>query len=128
LNSPASSLANRTIPVNRVFGNDVDALESVLVSSCKEDEMVEAADLFFLARMPEPDETMGLAGQLVGRILHEQDIKTVDDLVRRTGIGKRSLQRIFNEYIGVNPKWVIRRYRLHELIERFNSGDQPDWP
>ena len=31
------------------------------------------------------------------------------------------------EYVGVSPKWVIRRYRLHELIERFNSGEKLDW-
>ena len=23
---------------------------------------------------------------------------------------------------------MIRRYRLHEVIERFNSGDKLDWP
>ena len=89
---------------------------------------MKAVDTFFRLRAPEPDETIALAGQLVERILQETDIKTVDDLVGRTGIGKRTLQRIFNEYVGINPKWVIRRYRLHELIERINSGEQLDWP
>ncbi len=127
LKAPVSSLANRTIPVRSIFGNDVAALEAVLVSSCAEDEKVEAANAFFRALTPAPDETMALAGQLVNRILAESDIKTVDDLVSRTGIGKRSLQRLFNEYVGVNPKWVIRRYRLHDLVERFNSGEQVDY-
>jgi AraC-like DNA-binding protein len=37
------------------------------------------------------------------------------------------LQRWFNEYVGVGPKWVINRYRLHEAIERL-AGDLPvDW-
>jgi AraC-like DNA-binding protein len=39
----------------------------------------------------------------------------------------RSLQRLFSQYVGVSPKWVIRRYRLHELLERMHSGEQPDW-
>ena len=43
-------------------------------------------------------------------------------------MGKRSLQRLFSEYVGVSPKWVIRRYRLHELIERSHTGEEPDWP
>ena len=126
LKAPASSLVNRTVPVKRIFGRDVEALEAVLVSTRKEEEKVKAADAFFRARAPEPDETIELVGKLVGRILQERDIKTVNDLVSRTGIGKRSLQRVFNEYIGVSPKWVIRRYRLHELMERLNSGDQLD--
>ncbi|MGC2278440.1 MAG: helix-turn-helix domain-containing protein, partial [Candidatus Acidiferrales bacterium] len=29
--------------------------------------------------------------------------------------------------VGVSPKWVIRRYRLHEAIEKFNSCSRPDW-
>lgn len=127
LKFPTSKLADRTVPANQILGDDVLALQAILLSSSEDDEKVEAANAFFRARVPEPDKTIDLAGQLVERILQEPDIKTVDDLVSRTGIGKRSLQRIFNEYVGVNPKWVIRRYRLHELIERFHSGDEPDW-
>jgi hypothetical protein len=125
--SPVSSVANCTIPARRIFGIDVGALEAVLVSSCKEAEKVEVANAFLRARLPEPDKTIALAGQLVGRILKDPDIKTVDDLAIRAGIGKRSIQRIFNEYVGVSPKWVIRRYRLLELIENFNSCGRPDW-
>jgi AraC-like DNA-binding protein len=108
----------------------VNALDAVLVSrDTSEDEMIAAANAFFLPRLPAPpDETIVLAGELVGRILEDRAIKTVDDLVSRAGIGKRTLQRVFNEYVGVNPKWVIRRYRLHELIERVHDGKQPvDW-
>ncbi|HWF04924.1 MAG TPA: DUF6597 domain-containing transcriptional factor, partial [Candidatus Angelobacter sp.] len=125
LKAAASSLSNRTVPVKRIFGNGkaLNALEALLTrSSAKEDTMIEAAEAFFRARMPAPEETITLAGALVKRILEERDIKTVDDLVEKTGIGKRTLQRIFSEYVGATPKWVIRRYRLHELVEKFNSG------
>jgi AraC-like DNA-binding protein len=128
LDSPVSKLANRIIPASSVFGKDVKTLEAVLFSSCKEKEKVETVNMFFRGRLPEPDKAVDLAAQLVDRILHESEIKTVDDLASRTGIGKRSLQRIFNEYVGAAPKWVIRRYRLHELVEKFNSGDPLDWP
>jgi AraC-like DNA-binding protein len=127
LKAPVSSLANRMVPVNGIFGKDADALEEVLVSDCEEDEMIAAANEFFVLRASEPDKTVQMAGDLVERILHEPDIKTVDNLAEQTGIGKRSLQRIFNEYVGINPKWVIRRYRLHELVERLDSGAQIDW-
>jgi AraC-like DNA-binding protein len=132
LKAPASSLTNRTVPVTRIFGRgvrreNVEALESVLVGVVDEDRMIEAAEAFFRARVPAPDETVTLASSLVRRILEEPEIKTVDDLVDRTGIGKRTLQRIFGEYVGATPKWVIRRYRLHELVEKFNSGSKMNW-
>jgi AraC-like DNA-binding protein len=127
LKFPVSKLADRMVPVHRIFGREVSALQDVVLSSASENEKVEAANSFFRARVPKPDRTIALAGELVERILQERDIKTVDDLVDRAGIGKRSLQRLFSEYVGVSPKWVIRRYRLHELIERSNSGEEPDW-
>lgn len=128
LKFPASELADRMVPVQRIFGKDVNALREVVLSSKSENEKVQAANTFLLARLPKPDNSIALAGELVERILQDRDIKTVDDLVTRSGIGKRSLQRLFNEYVGVSPKWVIRRYRLHELIERANAGVEPDWP
>jgi AraC-like DNA-binding protein len=129
MKSPAASLLNRTISAERILGSDIRALEDVWdPSSCTEDKMIEAANAFFRKRLPQPDQMVELADQIVRHILEDREIKTVDDLVDRTGIGKRSLQRIFNEYVGVNPKWVIRRYRLHELVERIHAGKQPDWP
>lgn len=124
LNAPASTLLNRGIPASRIFG---DAVSSLLDGS-NEDERIASANAFFLARRPTPDENAALAGQLVRLIFDEPTLKTVDDLTRRAGMAKRSLQRVFSEYVGVNPKWVIRRYRLHELVERLNSGEQLDWP
>jgi AraC-like DNA-binding protein len=37
------------------------------------------------------------------------------------GVEVRSLQRVFRRYVGVSPKWVIRRYRLHEAAERLKD-------
>jgi AraC-like DNA-binding protein len=42
----------------------------------------------------------------------------VEDLVARWEMPTRTLQRLFARYVGVTPKWVIRRYRLHEAAER----------
>ena len=39
----------------------------------------------------------------------------------------RALQRLFREYVGVSPKWVINRYRLHEALEQIAAGGAIDW-
>ncbi|MGB2637264.1 MAG: helix-turn-helix domain-containing protein [Candidatus Acidiferrum sp.] len=127
-NAPVSTLAHLTVSAKNIFGKDMEKLATVLLSSRKEDQKIEATNAFFRARIPKPDKTADLARQLVNRVLQETEIKTVDDLAAKAGIGKRSLQRIFGEYVGASPKWVIRRYRLHELVERFNAGDSLDWP
>ena len=33
-----------------------------------------------------------------------------------------------NRYVGVRPKWVIRRYGLHEAAKRTARGEALDWP
>jgi AraC-like DNA-binding protein len=128
LNSSASSITDRIVGAHDVFGADGNALEAALISSCGEEAMVAAVDAFFLRRVPEPDENVELADRLVNQILHQPQIRTVDDLADRTGLSKRSIQRLFREYVGIPPKWVIRRYRLHELIERLEAGDPLNWP
>jgi AraC-like DNA-binding protein len=78
--------------------------------------------------MPAPDSNVALATRLVEQILHVDsgEIRSVQELSRRSGMSQRSLQRLFQEYVGASPKWVIRRYRLHELVERLKAGDVVD--
>jgi AraC-like DNA-binding protein len=42
--------------------------------------------------------------------------------VEQRRLGKRTLQQLFSSYVGVGPKWVINRYRLHEALERLQEG------
>jgi AraC-like DNA-binding protein len=90
--------------------------------------MIEASNAFFRVRLPAPDPKIDLAAKIVRLIVERREIKTVADLKANTGIGIRKLQRLFSEYVGVSPKWVIRRNRLHEVVGILNSGAQPDWP
>jgi AraC-like DNA-binding protein len=64
---------------------------------------------------------------IVARIAAGPDITRVDTLADQVGVGVRRLQRLFNEYVGVGPKWVIRRYRLHEVTQRLAAGDAVNW-
>jgi transcriptional regulator GlxA family with amidase domain len=52
---------------------------------------------------------------------------TVEELGRLAGYSKRTLQRLFREYVGVTPKWVLSRFRLHEAADRMADGEH-DWP
>jgi transcriptional regulator GlxA family with amidase domain len=52
---------------------------------------------------------------------------SVEELCSHAGYSKRTLQRLFREYVGVTPKWVLQRVRLHEAAERMADGER-DWP
>lgn len=104
----------------------INALAEIPTSQAPEGEFVAAADYFLQSHIPEPDDKADLAKELVRQALEQRDLLTVDDLARQSVIGKRTLQRLFSEYVGVSPTWVIRRYRLHEAVERLRSGERLD--
>ena len=68
------------------------------------------------------DEQGAHAGTIVYAIAADRTILRVEDLVERYAINVRMLQRLFAESVGVTPKWVIQRYRLHEAAERLANG------
>ena len=122
-----SKLIDRTIDAQRFFGGDILAIASTIETSKNEKEKIKAADAFLRARLPgAADASIELASGLVDQILQDHSIRTVEALATHSGLGKRTLQCLFSEYVGVSPKWVIRRYRLHETLERLHSGTKID--
>jgi AraC-like DNA-binding protein len=74
-----------------------------------------------------PDPLGEWVGEVVAAVAADPAIARVDQLAARYGTGVRRLQRLFAEYVGVSPKWVIRRYRLREVTDRMELGDRIDW-
>ena len=54
-------------------------------------------------------------------------LRRVDELSAASGLTARTLQRLFANYVGVSPKWVMRRARLHEAANAPTAESQIDW-
>lgn len=88
---------------------------------------VAAIDAFLLSLGPVPDPQADLAMALVERVRADRSVRRVGELARSEGLSTRSLQRLFAAYVGVGPKWVVLRYRIHEALERAESTATVDW-
>jgi AraC-like DNA-binding protein len=88
---------------------------------------IAALDAFLLALEPRPDPRADLAAALVERARTDRTIRRAADLARTGGVSVRVLQRLFAGYVGVGPKWVILRYRIHEALERAETDRAVDW-
>jgi transcriptional regulator GlxA family with amidase domain len=64
---------------------------------------------------------------MVDRIRTDAELRRVAMLAEACGVPERRLQRLFAEYVGVSPKWVLRRARLLEAARRADAGDVVDW-
>lgn len=125
--SPVSEFTDKLIDLRDVFDVDSEPLEDAIFSLDDERMMVQLVEDFIRERRPGRDENVVVINQIVDRIVADREIVKVADITTRFNIGKRTLQRIFNQYVGVSPKWMIRRYRLHEVVEQLADGGVIDW-
>ncbi|MGW1012823.1 AraC family transcriptional regulator [Streptomyces termitum] len=140
---PVSEWTGRRVPLADVFplteafpgaggsGGEEAVLSSVLTPGTDEGR-VAALDAFLLAHGPAPDPAAAQAMELVELVRSDRSVRRVARLARLSGLSPRSLQRLFASHVGVGPKWVILRYRLHEALERAGeearpAGAHPDW-
>jgi len=58
---------------------------------------------------------------LAEQIKNNNDIDRVEMLAELSHTLIRSLQRMLKTYVGLSPKWLIRKYRLHHALEMLES-------
>lgn len=127
--APIARLTDGSIGLEDLFGvEESQALARAVRAQTEVTAMVAIMENFLRERLPGPDGHIELVDQIVEHIVSERAITRVDDLVQRFNLNKRTLQRLFSRYVGVSPRWVIKRSRLHEAAGRLAEGAAIDWP
>lgn len=119
LRAPVSSITDRRLPASAVPG-----LAPVPPGLTADPPALQA---WLLDRLPAPDPAGAEAVALVDAVVADPGLTRVDALAARAGASVRQLQRLFAEHVGATPKWVLRRYRLHEVTQRMEAGRTVDW-
>lgn len=127
LGRSVSSLRDRSLPPQQIFGTDAAMLEDEVHADEDDSRRIAAVERYLLAHLPPADPQVARVGEIVDGIAADCGITAVEQVLERWNLGRRALQRLFNEYVGVGPKWVINRYRLHEAVERLAQGGDVDW-
>ncbi|SDL15623.1 AraC-type DNA-binding protein [Glycomyces sambucus] len=119
-----TALADWVAGAATVFGPEADALGAVVMGG--EDEAGAAAVTAFLAeRMPERvDARYEELLRIVAAMLEDRSITRVDQVAARFFTTPKALQRLFQTYIGLGPKALICRYRIHDAADRLAT--EPD--
>ena len=125
LGASLSTITDRSVPLTELFP-PADILEGS-VPVLDVDVAVRRLDEFLSGRVPAERGTSEDVSDIVEEVAGDRSIRRVDDLAERQGVSARQLQRWFAEYVGVGPKWVIRRYRLYEAAEATAKGEVVDW-
>ena len=124
-----AALNDRVVPASSIFGAAADeACAVAMADGADDDAMAAAAEELLLGCRVAADPLAERVAGIVERITADPGLRRVAVLTEVAGMPERRLQRLFADYVGVSPKWVMRRARLHEAALRAESGADVDWP
>jgi AraC-like DNA-binding protein len=125
---PVAALTDRVIGLESCFGAAGLEYEHAMLGCTTPEAMIECAEEFLRIRLPPPDDTVTMIHRVVELIASDRTITRADQAADYAGVSQRTLQRIFAQYVGVSPKWVIRRYRLLEAAHQLANTASIDLP
>ncbi|TBW48229.1 AraC family transcriptional regulator [Marinobacter halodurans] len=109
-----------------------DELEGRVFDAITPEQRVAAAEALLLRRLratgAEAETRAAYVRHAVGRIYASQGRVSIDALSRELGLGYRTLDRAFNQYVGVPPKRLCRIVRFNHallLMQQHGAGDVP---
>lgn len=121
---PIHEFTDRITALETVFPDGTRALEQG-VCDLQSDQQVFAFLGDWLGEYARMTPQVRGAIEIADQAVSDSEITKVEELAAASGRTVRGLQRLFREYVGVSPKWVIRRNRLQEVALRMERGDVP---
>ena len=124
LNQSASVLTDSFLPIENAFDASTQELEQSLLDQNDPSGMGRLVEGLLQTKEPILCDKAIEAREFVALIAQTSEIVSLAQLAKSTGKNTRYLQRLFETYIGINPKWVIDRYRMLDAVDALNRGDQ----
>lgn len=119
----ATALVDRTVTAKDVLPIVVHDELNGLAAGMPSAEATAAAGAALESLLPAaPDSSYDLLLRVVADMLADRSLLRVDEVADRHGVGRRALERLFARYVGVGPKWVLARYRMHDVVTALDEG------
>jgi AraC-like DNA-binding protein len=134
---PAAGLALTGGPVERLTDRAVPLADDDLVHRIRtaigdepddpdRQQAAVAAVEEALSRLLPVDEEGLLVNAVVEYVEGDPGVHRVGQVCEKFAMSERTLQRLTARRIGLSPKWLIQRRRLHEAAERLTEEERPD--
>lgn len=118
----ASAWTDRVVPAGDVFPPALCRALADPDLAASPDDWATAAEALLAGMPSRTDPRYEQLLEIVADMLADRDLLTVTDVARRHGWTLRSLQRLFTHDVGVGPKWVLARYRMHDVVAEIDRG------
>ena len=123
--SAIGDLTGKALALTALAGKD-------LTNFCRDLQSMEQTQVFteldrlLITLIPPSDPQGQVIRDLIDLMQTDRSIRSSNDVAQRLGVDVRTAQRLFLAWVGVGPKWIIMRYRIHEAIDRLaGAGADP---
>lgn len=124
---PMADLVDRVLPLADIFGDPARAIGEQIAAEPDVALAIERIEALLRSFSPQRDDSAELVARLVAFVRGERSVTRSEALARHAGLSQRSLQRLFERYLGLGPKWIICRARVQEAADRVAAGQAVDW-
>jgi AraC-like DNA-binding protein len=125
LRASMTTITGRVVPLAHVLGSKSGAWASAIHEEPDVARKLGLVDAFLTPLLLPSSPSIARLRDLVERIARDRSFVRVEQVADVASCDVRALQRTFREYVGVSPKWVIQRYRLHEAAEQLKGRRPP---
>ncbi|HEU4948681.1 MAG TPA: helix-turn-helix transcriptional regulator [Kribbella sp.] len=113
---------DQVLPLREVF-DDADRLADLVFAESSDVRRRAVVEAYLSDHLAGDDPAYELVLRIVSAMADDRDLTRVDQITERFDVPIRKLQRLFRRYVGVGPKWVLRRYRLHDGADLLARGE-----
>ncbi|PJJ57753.1 AraC-like DNA-binding protein [Mumia flava] len=118
-----AGLTDRVVPAAGILPDAVVAGMRLLTDTDEPGAAAAKADRALLGMGDDVrDRSYDVVLRLIDDMLGDRSIVRVSQLEERHGLSTRQIQRLFSRYVGTTPKWVLGRYRMHDVVTALDDG------
>lgn len=120
----ANELVDQQLCFETVFNCSADNLLAELKNCQTDTDKLTQLELFLSAYQKQASKEILQVQHWLQVLRSEQDITSVSALAAHLKVPPRTLQRNMLKYLGFSPKWLIRKYRLHQAIALLDNKEK----
>ncbi len=127
LGRSVGSIAGQVVPAGDLLGTDDRPFARRILDAADVETMVRAMEEYVSGLDVAPDPVVAQVRELVDEAERDRSLTRAEDLAAHASTSLRSLQRLFTDYVGIGPKWVITRFRVLDAAAAAHAGGPVDW-
>ncbi len=121
-----STLTDKVVAADEVVGSYFDSVIASLKHAVEIEEKTALLNSFFYKLLAERPLSPSKVDEALGFVFSSNGTVTVKEMCGGLDISERQLERLFNEYIGLPPKFYSRIIRFSQIFQHIQKGD-PFW-